>query len=382
MLTSSWTVDERSDEAILGWRSWRLLPFETLDGAQTFRLCACGTQGIPKLWQPRRAVEAVCSDFRAGHEAPWPDHECGLYAYRERERALEHLQAFLGFEESRAGVAGWALGYVSLWGRVIEHEDGWRAQYAYPFAITVHAAPEVARTIRDAYRIEVDVAEPLLVPEEDKESAAAFTPARSAEIRSTLARMRAELTEMEDELDETEPDPRAPSHRYAHGYGLTDDDLLYALNRTLGKQGRSAALAAEIAEEYAEGDRSLPLSHCAVDATAIELKRASLAGLVVQYRRGGSYGTSLWGLPGGEPPAGYEQAVDKHAEFDKATLAALRKATKKQGGEVRIGAVLEELGYETYSKAEESQVAQSLVRLNWRKQATAASGHPRKWTLR
>ena len=136
--------------------------------------------------------------------------------------------------------------------------------------------------------------------------------------------------------------------------------------------------------EY-EGDRSLPLGvqrdrRYSTPAQEDEPRRRSCSA-PPRARRGGNYGTSLWGLVGSEPPAGYAQTVDKHAEFDKATLAALRKAVKKQGGEVHIGAVLEELGYKNYSKAEESRVAQSLVRLEWRKQATASVGYPRRWNL-
>lgn len=49
--------------------------------------------------------------------------------------ALKTLNVLLVRTEEVADSAGriWlALGLVSLWGKIIEAEEGWRAQYAYP----------------------------------------------------------------------------------------------------------------------------------------------------------------------------------------------------------------------------------------------------------
>lgn len=59
-------------ETIVGYRCWRVLPFTKLDGTTTYRLCAVGTLGVPKVWEPRQPVRAVCSAFDSHHEAPWP----------------------------------------------------------------------------------------------------------------------------------------------------------------------------------------------------------------------------------------------------------------------------------------------------------------------
>lgn len=59
-------------EAVTGWRIWRVLPFERLDGRRAMRLCAVGTYGVPKLWEPRRATVAVCSSGGdAGRTQTW-----------------------------------------------------------------------------------------------------------------------------------------------------------------------------------------------------------------------------------------------------------------------------------------------------------------------
>lgn len=142
-------------ETLQGWRIWRVLPFERLDGTRTVRLCAVGTYGIPKLWEPRRPIVAVCSSFTSDHEAPWVDHECGIWALKREEDARRRMVSWM---QTQGGEPlGWACGQVSLWGRVIEHEHGWRAQYAYPYAITVESIDgDVAAALRAEYVVDVD----------------------------------------------------------------------------------------------------------------------------------------------------------------------------------------------------------------------------------
>lgn len=154
--------------AFVGWRSWRILPFEQIGRASTVRLAASGTRGLPKMWEPRKPSIATCGQFATTHEAPWPDCECGLYAYRTREAAWDHLQTFLE-STNGAGALGWAFGRVSLWGKVVECDRGWRAEYAYPYAIDVHATPEIAGQLRDLYGVDVEQGEPFSEPEQDDE---------------------------------------------------------------------------------------------------------------------------------------------------------------------------------------------------------------------
>jgi hypothetical protein len=50
---------------------------------------------------------------------------CGIYAYKEKPRLLREI---------RNSISGLRLVYgeINLWGKVIEHEDGYRAQFGYP----------------------------------------------------------------------------------------------------------------------------------------------------------------------------------------------------------------------------------------------------------
>lgn len=143
-------------EPLVGWRCWRVLPMQTLSNGKRYRLCASGIYGIPKVWEPREAVVALCSDFSSRHEAPHPSHECGLYAYAERELAERKFVALV--RANGAPGVTWAFGRVSLWGRVIECELGWRAQFAYPYDVTVYTDGNVSEAVADQYAIDVSPA--------------------------------------------------------------------------------------------------------------------------------------------------------------------------------------------------------------------------------
>jgi hypothetical protein len=86
-----------------------------------------------ELWCAGRPLEAACRAAVPGifvgyaravhsaHELPHSDCTCGVYA----AKSIEHLRQF-GYEGR--GVHG----EVYLWGNVVEHKRGWRAQFAYP----------------------------------------------------------------------------------------------------------------------------------------------------------------------------------------------------------------------------------------------------------
>jgi hypothetical protein len=84
-------------------------------------------------WLPQRRLAATCraSSFgtfvgradpvRDAHDAPQSACTCGVYA----AKSLDHLR--------RAGYDRYGIhGEVLLWGNVVEHEHGFRAQFAYP----------------------------------------------------------------------------------------------------------------------------------------------------------------------------------------------------------------------------------------------------------
>jgi hypothetical protein len=109
---------------ITAWRAWDVRG----EGADV-RLEALGKDHV---WKPRRMMEAECDKgaaYRAmfgylpAHDAPEADCTCGVWAFKELDGLVSALQKY-----SRVRV----LGTVQLWGKVVETENGYRAEKAYP----------------------------------------------------------------------------------------------------------------------------------------------------------------------------------------------------------------------------------------------------------
>jgi hypothetical protein len=102
-----------STEPILAWRAWALTGKR--DGHD---LLLRPVAGRSRPWKPLEPAEAACKQARL-HGAPNIDCSCGLHG--------THNADILRRTRMPA-----VLGRVALWGRVIEHELGYRAQYGYP----------------------------------------------------------------------------------------------------------------------------------------------------------------------------------------------------------------------------------------------------------
>jgi len=100
---------------VIGWRVWRW---------EAARLTSLNG----KPWHPGRSLAAKCGAGNAhdAHSAPQTTCTCGIYASKSRE----HLRG-TGYE--RYGISGETF----LWGRLVEHQFGWRAQFAYPKSLVL-----------------------------------------------------------------------------------------------------------------------------------------------------------------------------------------------------------------------------------------------------
>ena len=186
---------------IRAWCAWRVYRVETLRDWTQARLCAVGTMGVPKVWEPMVPVRAVCSDHKGLHEAPDREHvcECGVYGLRSRQRLDEKIAEWLRWDQGGAAMLAWAVGYVNLWGRVNEYELGWRGEHAYPYAITLHSADEaLAFELRRLYRVDVDLAPPLV-----------REPREQRSVDELRDRLRQEVTEAQRGGASTEAPPHA-----------------------------------------------------------------------------------------------------------------------------------------------------------------------------
>lgn len=126
-----------SAEPIIAWRAWQIADYQRRGGVSEKWLKAWAGGSV--CWKPRERNEAFCNSG-GHHESPWSSCQCGFWAFR----SPRHLWAALGINAPNEGYFIW--GRVSLWGRVLETANGYRAQYAYPLSLTgpdVNAVAEV-----------------------------------------------------------------------------------------------------------------------------------------------------------------------------------------------------------------------------------------------
>jgi len=119
---------------ILGWRGWFVV-----EAGGALRLCSIVYH---TLWPPRQELVASCRsgehrlkpELPAGHSAPEADCRCGIYACESAAAATPFLN---GSRTPARQTLGFVLGRVSLWGKVVECQRGWRGERAYPASIYV-----------------------------------------------------------------------------------------------------------------------------------------------------------------------------------------------------------------------------------------------------
>jgi hypothetical protein len=110
-------------------------------GYRVWQWDAAGLRSLNgEKWFAHRPLSAVCRADACGSisglsktthtpaDLPYFSCTCGVYA----AKTIEHLRQ-CGYKKS--GVHG----EVYLWGKVVEHERGWRAQFAYPKALFLAA---------------------------------------------------------------------------------------------------------------------------------------------------------------------------------------------------------------------------------------------------
>lgn len=139
------SVPDRFDtEPVIGWRYWYVL---------TNQVDLTSPIQATYAWPRGTRAAATCR----AHIEPAPSQTClcGFYAKAKRE----HLEVPAGSDQVTV-----VIGQVSLWGTVLEHEKGWRAQYAYPYALFVQAESgmindyeELARRLGAVYQVDAEV---------------------------------------------------------------------------------------------------------------------------------------------------------------------------------------------------------------------------------
>ena len=175
-------------EPIRAWRAWRVCPDPVAAscGRVIYRLMSLHKWAA---WEPRERFAAKCLEhsnlwsFRDGiimptyferyHTAPEESCTCGIYGTKTKDELLSYLETtvfmpamrdrkpfnepLLQRMEKISNKASYlAVGTASFYGNVVICETGWRAQYAYPYDITIFTDDErVASAIRERYQIDV-----------------------------------------------------------------------------------------------------------------------------------------------------------------------------------------------------------------------------------
>ena len=120
-------------EAIIAWRAWKI----GCVGTRTFLKSVV----VDVLWPRCQPLEA--EDLPpVGSVTRGP----GIYAAKTKDGALR----------ARFGWSCSVYGTVALWGNVVEHQDGYRAQYAYPQRVWCRNE-RVAQELRRLYGCEAEV---------------------------------------------------------------------------------------------------------------------------------------------------------------------------------------------------------------------------------
>jgi hypothetical protein len=102
-------------EPIVGWRQWNFMYPHFL-----------ANLGNDTIYVPREKIEAHCEQKdHSEQQAPHLTCMCGIYAYKEKPRLLREIRDIYSGRRL-------VYGEINLWGKVIEHEDGYRAQFGYP----------------------------------------------------------------------------------------------------------------------------------------------------------------------------------------------------------------------------------------------------------
>jgi len=141
-------------EPIIGYRAWKLI-----DGPEGIPLLYSCSQGC--CWPPYEPLQAVDAYEPASNPKYLPNgvtlplslsqSSVGIYAFNKQELA----PSYFGDDH--------IMGEVYLWGEVIEHEEGYRAQFAYPKELWVKKDFDAAMIVRleETYGVPVIIKEDL-----------------------------------------------------------------------------------------------------------------------------------------------------------------------------------------------------------------------------
>lgn len=172
-------------EPLIGYRVWNVFPNGLM----------CG-QSYAEPWPPYQAMAARCGFTKSAehvHDGCWaapPVYRCGCGIHALKRIDTAELRVI---EESLASRSGYGMtvytsvyddyappmgrvwGSIKFWGRVIEHEIGYRAEFAYPSQLYCQD-PKLAAIVATLYGVPCDV-KTLDIPQPQPMPATTMSPA-------------------------------------------------------------------------------------------------------------------------------------------------------------------------------------------------------------
>ncbi len=166
-------------EPIYAWKVWRVITAIENERWIYGQYVLISPLYLYERWPYRSAFSAypncwLNSDSKiieVPHPAPYFFCECGIHALKHKEDAIKYFEREKKFsiqwQVTFAHIKGnvqekprecFAIGKVALYGEIVEHERGWRAQYAYPYDLMLIGGDEsIAASLREKYQVDVSL---------------------------------------------------------------------------------------------------------------------------------------------------------------------------------------------------------------------------------
>lgn len=120
---------KKGKDPLIGWRMWDLPMKGTYEGVSGWRLKAISHA---HLWEPFQPMRGTCygkpPEKITDHTCPSWEHRCGVHAVKEVFQVRKWGSPTVGNKSDYVRI----LGELDMWGRVLEYEEGFRAEWGYP----------------------------------------------------------------------------------------------------------------------------------------------------------------------------------------------------------------------------------------------------------
>jgi len=147
--------EERTDPVVVGWRVWAIL----LGEERLLRSVMVRDVQWPVGKRLESSMPIVSWNLRGVHA--WKEMAQGLAYFRDCNFLHSRIRYFnnpklLAAYAQKTSATVYCWGSVSLWGEIVHHKEGYRAQFAYPRVLHFdRLQSSMAREIANKYGCEV-----------------------------------------------------------------------------------------------------------------------------------------------------------------------------------------------------------------------------------